>query len=106
MDAAGKNSQSYSQSFKLQKKGNTLQVKISANFLVDLIEIKGFPLPEDASSGDSTSKKNLCDSRQLMEDYAKFVKPTSQPWKPNLSTIVEAEQEYQKRFLLRLLSIG
>ncbi|GLJ44874.1 hypothetical protein SUGI_0944620 [Cryptomeria japonica] len=87
--------------FKIQKKGDSLQVKISANFLADLVMENGLSFREHSYGSDS--KRPLCDSYQLMEDYAKLVRPRSRPWKPKLSTIKETDHG-KPAFLLRLFS--
>lgn len=88
----------------VQKKGNSLQVKISTSFLNGLSDIND-PSP-GYLHGYKSSKKKLCDSYQLMEDYAKLVRPANRAWKPKLSTITEAERAYGKPFLLKMLSVG
>jgi len=87
----------------VQKKGNSLQVQISTSFLNGLSNIND---TSGGCHGYKSSKKRLCDSYQLMEDYAKLVRPASRAWKPKLSTITEAERAYGKPFLLKLLSVG
>lgn len=79
----------------VQRKGNSLQVKISANFLDDLVT--------ENSCG---AKRSLCNSYQLMEDYTKLVSSRSRPWKPKLTTITESDYVLGKpNFFIRLLSI-